>query len=90
MSTTPSSPASAQPANLLTALKARDLMARGALTSEELVRSCLDRIRDREDTVQAWSYVDWDGALERDRECDRTPSRRYCSAMHSRSKNTRQ
>jgi len=70
----PSSPTSAQPAHRLTALEARALMAEGSLTSEQLVQSCLDRIREREDTVQAWSYVDWDGALERARECDRTPS----------------
>lgn len=63
-----------QSANRLTAREARDLMAAGSLTSEALVQSCLDRIREREDTVQAWSYVDWEGALERARECDRTPS----------------
>jgi len=61
--------------NELTATEARALMASGALTSEALVQACLDRIREREDAVQAWSYVDWDGALERARECDRTPSR---------------
>lgn len=61
--------------NELTATEARDLMASGSLTSEALVQACLDRIREREDMVQAWSYVDWDGALERARECDRTPSR---------------
>ena len=64
-----------QPANRLSALEARDLMAAGSLTSEALVQSCLDRIREREDTVQAWSHVDWEGALERARECDRTPSK---------------
>ena len=63
-----------RPPNELTATEARDLMASGSLTSEALVQACLDRIREREDTVQAWSYVDWDGALERARECDRTPS----------------
>lgn len=48
-------------------------MAEGVLTSEELVTACLDRIRAREDTVRGWSYIDWEGALERARECDRTP-----------------
>lgn len=60
----------------LTATAAKQQMAAGALSSEELVASCLDRIRDRESTVQAWSYVDWDRALERARECDRAPSSR--------------
>lgn len=57
----------------LTAVHAKRRMADGSLTSEELVRGCLDRIREREETVQAWSFVDWTGALERARECDRTP-----------------
>jgi Asp-tRNA(Asn)/Glu-tRNA(Gln) amidotransferase A subunit family amidase len=59
----------------LTAVEAKRQMADGSLTSEALVMACLDRIREREDVVQAWSYVDWDGALEHARECDRTPSR---------------
>jgi Asp-tRNA(Asn)/Glu-tRNA(Gln) amidotransferase A subunit family amidase len=71
----PSVATTSKPANRLTALEARELMGAGSLTSEELVQSCLDRIRAREDAVQAWSYVDWDGALERARECDRTASR---------------
>jgi Asp-tRNA(Asn)/Glu-tRNA(Gln) amidotransferase A subunit family amidase len=58
----------------LTAVEAKQRMAEGSLTSVELVQACLDRIREREDAVQAWSYVDWEGALERARECDRTPS----------------
>lgn len=57
----------------LTALEAADRIARGELTSEQLVRACLDRISAREDTVQAWSYVDWDGAVENARRCDRGP-----------------
>ena len=58
----------------LTAVEAAQLMAAGSLTSEELVRSCLDRIDERENTVQAWSYVDREGALKHARECDRSPS----------------
>lgn len=58
----------------LTAVEAKQKMDAGSLTSVELVQACLDRIREREETVQAWSYVDWDGALERAKECDRTPS----------------
>jgi Asp-tRNA(Asn)/Glu-tRNA(Gln) amidotransferase A subunit family amidase len=60
--------------NELTAIEARNQIAAGHLTSEDLVKACLDRIREREDDVRAWSYVDWEGALEQARECDRTPS----------------
>jgi Asp-tRNA(Asn)/Glu-tRNA(Gln) amidotransferase A subunit family amidase len=73
MSTTARSDHPTTAPNRLTATKARELMAAGSLTSEALVQACLDRIREREDIVQAWSYVDWEGALDRARECDRTP-----------------
>lgn len=59
----------------ITATTAYELMTEGQLSSEELVRACLDRIRDREDTVRAWSFVDWEGAIEHARECDRSPRR---------------
>lgn len=63
------------PTHMLTALAASALMEQGRLTSEELTQACLDRIAEREDTVQAWSYVDPDAALARARECDRSPRR---------------
>ena len=72
MSTTAGSDDPTTAPNRLTATKARELMAAGSLTSEALVQACLDRIREREDVVRAWSYVDWEGALDRARECDRT------------------
>ena len=50
-------------------------MERGEITSEQLVRSCLERIHDREETVQAWSYVDEAGAIARARQCDDSPRR---------------
>lgn len=57
----------------LTATEARALMDRGEVTSEQLVRACLERIHDREATVQAWSHVDADRAVARARECDARP-----------------
>ncbi len=55
----------------LTAAEARQLLAAGEISSVELVRACLDRIDERENVVQAWSYVDAEGALEKAREADR-------------------
>jgi Asp-tRNA(Asn)/Glu-tRNA(Gln) amidotransferase A subunit family amidase len=59
----------------LTATEAHALMERGEVTSEQLVRACLERIHDREETVQAWSYVDEAGAIARARQCDESPRR---------------
>lgn len=59
----------------LTATEAQALMERGEITSEQLVRACLERIHDREETVQAWSYVDEAGAIARARQCDESPRR---------------
>lgn len=47
----------------LTAVEAAEQIASGTLTSEALVRSCLDRIKEREPTVQAWAYLDPDHAI---------------------------
>ncbi|HET9217906.1 MAG TPA: amidase [Terriglobia bacterium] len=47
----------------------------GKLTSEALVRSCLERIDARESQVKAWVHLDRDFALAQARECDRTASR---------------
>ena len=51
--------------NKLSATEAADRIAKGELTSEALVSACLDRIREREDTVRAWSNVL--GAIETNR-----------------------
>src|SRR5882724_7414748 len=45
------------------------------LTSEALVRSCLERIDSRESQVKAWVHLDDDFALAQARECDRSASR---------------
>ncbi|HAA91763.1 MAG TPA: amidase [Rhodospirillaceae bacterium] len=49
-------------------------IAAGTLTSEALVQSCIDRIDDRECTVQAWAFFDPDLALAQARECDAKPA----------------
>ena len=54
----------------LTASEAARKIREGLLTSEELVRGCLERIRATESTVQAWAYLDEDHALEQARAAD--------------------
>ncbi|MBD2750416.1 amidase [Microvirga sp. BT688] len=55
----------------LTALDAARRIADGSLTSEALVRACLERIRAREPVVQAWQHLDMDAALMMARQVDR-------------------
>jgi len=55
----------------LTVTEGLKAMEAGKLTAEAWVASCLERIRDREQTVQAWEYLDRDGALARARELDK-------------------
>ena len=63
--------------NTWTLAEASRAIAAGTLTSEALVRSCLDRIAEREETVGAWVYLDAEAALAtaraRDRETPRGP-----------------
>ena len=47
----------------LTAVEAAGRIAADTLTSEDLVRACLDRIKEREPMVQAWAYLDPDHAI---------------------------
>jgi Asp-tRNA(Asn)/Glu-tRNA(Gln) amidotransferase A subunit family amidase len=42
----------------MTATQARALLAKGSISAEELVRSCLARIEAREPNVAAWQYLD--------------------------------
>jgi amidase len=46
------------------------LMEKGKLTAEALMASCIARVEAREDTVQAWAYMDADLALDAARACD--------------------
>lgn len=55
---------------LLGAAEAAKRIAHGDITSEELVRACLARIEDIEETVQAWTYLDPDHALAQARRAD--------------------
>ena len=42
----------------------------GTLTSETLVRACLERIAEREPTVKAWAYLNSDLALAQAKAAD--------------------
>jgi Asp-tRNA(Asn)/Glu-tRNA(Gln) amidotransferase A subunit family amidase len=59
----------------LSASEAAACIREGKLTSEELVRSCLERIDARESQVKAWVHLDRDFALTQARECDKSASR---------------
>ncbi|MEX2453788.1 MAG: amidase [Rhodospirillaceae bacterium] len=54
----------------LTATEAAALIAARSISSEELVRDCLDFIRSREGEVAAWQYLDEDFALGEARRAD--------------------
>ncbi len=57
----------------LTATEAAALMENGEISSEDLVRSCLARIEAREETVQAWQYLDPEFAIAEARKADAVP-----------------
>ena len=59
----------------LSASEAAAQIRDGKLTSEALVRSCLERIDARESQVKAWVHLDRDFALAQARACDKSPSR---------------
>lgn len=59
-------------------LSACEMAARigdGKTTAEAVLRSCLERIEEREADVGAWTYLDRDGALTTARRLDRSPSK---------------
>jgi amidase len=60
--------------NELTAGEIVTAIAAGRTTCEAVVRACLDRIADRESTVQAWTHLDPDQALADARAFDRQPT----------------
>jgi Asp-tRNA(Asn)/Glu-tRNA(Gln) amidotransferase A subunit family amidase len=47
------------------------LIEKGELSAEAVVRSCLERVADREPVVRAWSHLAGEAALARARELDR-------------------
>ena len=58
----------------LTAAAAAAAVRDGELSSEALVRSCLERVSALEQTVGAWTHLDADYALEQARQADRRRS----------------
>ena len=60
--------------NLLSATEAAKQIAAGSITSEQLVRDCLERIAAREPVVGAWTHLDADAAIERAHELDASSS----------------
>lgn len=67
-----------EPADL-DATSASILMEKGKLTAEALMASCIARVKAREDTVQAWAYIDADAALGAARARDRESR---CGPLH--------
>jgi Asp-tRNA(Asn)/Glu-tRNA(Gln) amidotransferase A subunit family amidase len=61
---------SVEPLTDLGVLEAADSIRRGACSSVALVEACLARVRALEPELQAWAYVDADGALAAARERD--------------------
>jgi amidase len=59
----------------LSASEAAARIREGELTSEALVRSCLERIDAHEAQVKAWVHLDRDFALAQARQCDKSASR---------------
>ena len=55
---------------LLSAVEAAEGIRTGQISSEELVSQCLARIDETNDAINAWAYLDRDGALERARQAD--------------------
>ncbi|MGI9353051.1 MAG: amidase [Rhizobiaceae bacterium] len=58
------------PPNGLSATEAADKLRTGALTSEELVTACLNRIEQTDSQVKAWVHLDREYALMQARELD--------------------
>jgi len=61
--------------NRLSATEAARRLARREITAESLLRDCLARVDEREPTVQAWKFLDREGALRQARALDQGPVR---------------
>ena len=59
----------------LSAVEALTRIRQGDLSVEALARSCLDRIRARDDGVRAWAYLNAEQVLEQARALDRAGPR---------------
>ncbi len=62
--------------NELSFAEAAAAIERGDITSERLVRDCLDRIEARDGDVQAWAFIDPELALAQARACDQASERK--------------
>jgi len=62
--------------NELSFAEAAAAIERGDITSEKLVRDCLDRIEARDDDIKAWAYFDPELALAQARACDTAGERK--------------
>ena len=58
----------------LTAVEAADLIKSRQLSCEDLTRSCLERIQERDPLIRAWSYIDPERAIRMARELDKRPA----------------
>ena len=56
--------------NELSATQAADKISKGEITSEELVRACLERIEQIDGEIEAWEYLNHDYALDQARKLD--------------------
>ncbi|MDF1593294.1 MAG: amidase [Desulfobacterales bacterium] len=56
--------------NKMSAVFAAAAIRGGKITSEELVRACLDRIVETEETVRAWTYLDREYAVKQAQDAD--------------------
>ena len=56
--------------NRLTATEAARKLATREISAKALLADCIERIREREPVVHAWTFVDVDGATERARQLD--------------------
>ncbi len=54
----------------LSATEAADLIRRNVITSENLVAACLERIRQRDNAIEAWAHLNPEFALSQARERD--------------------
>ncbi len=69
--------------NWLSAADAARAVRDGAVSAEQLVEACLARVREAEDEVQAWQFLDPEHALAQARARDRDRSEgRPCGPLH--------
>ncbi len=70
-----SSGSESKPLHDLSAAEAVDLLSRGQVSAEALVRGCLDRIAAEEPRIGAWAFLDEELALAQARRIDRMSPR---------------